>query len=317
VLDDDILSLAARQHGAVAIRQLTELGRSRSAISRARRRGVLVDVAPGVVRITSSPVTFRQRCMTLQLQADSAGFVGGTTAARILGLRAMPSTPVNYTAPRSLRRSVPPWADLHLTRWYDEVADRQQLPDGLVVATPMRMLWALAAAFNQYRFERAAEDAWNLGLIDPPGVADYLEEHRCRGKDGVARLETWLDRTLGRSRATQSNLERRLIEALQEVGLPTPELQYPLTMESGEVVHLDIAWPDVKLAVEPGDAWFHSGRLAVRRDQARDRGCVELGWLVVRFDESIRTDFSQAARQIRRIHASRRSDPRTGALTLR
>jgi very-short-patch-repair endonuclease len=317
VLDDELLSLAARQHGVVAVKQVTELGRSRSAISRARHRGVLVDVAPGVMRVTSSPVTLRQRCMTLQLQADSAGFVGGTTAALILGLRAMPSTPVNYTAPRSFRRTVPPWADLHITRWYDEVADRELLSDGLVVATPMRMLWALAAAFNQYRFERAAEDAWNLGLIDPSGAADYLEAHRCRGKDGVARLETWLERTLGRSRATQSNLERRLIEALQQVGLPPPELQYPLTMPSGEVVHLDIAWPEVKLAVEPGHAWFHSGRQAVRRDQARDRGCVELGWQVVRFDESIRTDFLAAARQIRRIHESRRSTPPNGASTLR
>ncbi len=305
VFDDDLLALAARQHGVLTVRQLAGRGRSRSAISRARSRGVLVDVAPGVVRVASSPDTFRQRCMILQLHAGSVGFIGGMTAARILGLRAMPLAPVNYTAPRSFRRTVPSWADLHITRWYDHVADRQELADGLVVATPMRMLWGLAASFNQFRFDRAAEDAWNLGLIDPQTAADYLEDHRCRGKDGVARLETWLEGALGRSRATQSNLERRLIEALEVVGLPTPSLQYPLTLRSGEVVHLDIAWPDVKLAVEPGDAWFHSGRHAVRRDQARDRGCVELGWQIVRFDESIRSDFLSAARQIRRIHASR------------
>ncbi len=250
--------------------------------------------------------------MTLQLQADSAGFIGGTTAARILKLRAMPDSPINYTSPRSFRRTLPTWADLHITRWYD-TADRQVLPDGLLIATPMRMLWGLAARFNQFRFERAAEDAWNLGLIDPPGAAEYLEQHRCRGKDGVIRLETWLDRTLGRSRATQSNLERHLIEALEAAGMPEPERQYPLTLGNGEVIHLDIAWPDVKLAIEPGDAWFHSGRLAVRRDQARDRACVELGWQVVRFDESIRSDFVSAARQILRMHASRPPQPRNGA----
>ncbi len=273
---------------------------------------MLVDVATSVVRLASSPETFLQRCMTLQLQADSAGFIGGTTAARILGLRAMPESPVDYTAPRTFRRTLPTWADLHFTRWYD-TADRQVLPDGLVIATPMRMLWGLAARFNQFRFERAAEDAWNLGLVDPAGAAEYLEQHRCRGKDGVIRLETWLDRTLGRSRATQSNLERRLIEALEAAGLPSPERQYPLTLANGEVIHLDIAWPDVKLAVEPGDAWFHSGSLAVRRDQARDRACVELGWQVIRFDESIRSDFVSAARQVRRIHASRTPRPRNGA----
>ncbi len=273
---------------------------------------MLVDVATTVVRLASSPETFRQRCMTLQLQGESAGFIGGFTAARILGLRAMPDSPVDYTAPRSFRRTLPAWADLHITRWFD-TTDRQVLPDGLLIATPMRMLWGLAAGFNQFRFERAAEDAWNLGLIDPPGAAEYLEAHRCRGKDGVMRLETWLDRALGRSRATQSNLERRLIEALEAAGLPSPERQYPLTLANGEVIHLDIAWPDVKLAVEPGDAWFHSGSLAVRRDQARDRACVELGWNVIRFDESIRSDLASAARQIRRIFTSLTPQPRNGA----
>ncbi len=225
----------------------------------------------------------------------------------------MPESPIHYTAPRSFRRTLPPWADLHITRWYDETTDRQLLPDGLLIATPMRMLWSLAAMFNQFRFERAAEDAWNLGLIDPTGAADYLEKHRCRGKDGVARLEMWLERTLGRSRPSQSNLERRLIEALEAAGLPSPERQYPLTLANGELIHFDIAWPDVKLAVEPGDAWYHSGSLAVRRDQARDRACVELGWQVIRFDESIRSDFVSASRQIRRIYTSRQPQLRTGA----
>ena len=69
----------------------------------------------------------------------------------------------------------------------------------------------------------------------------------------------------------------------------------------------------MRLAVEPGDGWFHSGNLAVRRDQARDRAYVELGWQVIRFDESIRSDFLSAARQIRRIYTSRLHQLRNGA----
>ncbi len=82
----------------------------------------------------------------------------------------MPESPIDYTAPRSFRRTLPPWADLHITRWYDSANDRQVWSDGLLIATPMRMLWSLAARCNQFRFERAAEDAWNLGLIDPTGA---------------------------------------------------------------------------------------------------------------------------------------------------
>ena len=65
----------------------------------------------------------------------------------------------------------------------------------LLVATPMRMLFGLADAFNQFRFERAAEDAWHRGLITPSEAAEYLERHRCRGKDGVSTIERWLERT--------------------------------------------------------------------------------------------------------------------------
>jgi very-short-patch-repair endonuclease len=171
------------------------------------------------------------------------------------------------------------------------------------------MLWALAAAFNQYRFERAAEDAWHRQLITPTAAAAYLEAHRCRGKDGVKRLETWLDSALGRNRASQSDLERTLLEAIDRCGLPEPIRQHPLTLPGGETIHFDIAWPDIRLAVEPGDSWWHGGDLGQRRDQARDRTCLEAGWQVVRFDESMRANPDAAAAQVRRIHRRRSTEP--------
>lgn len=317
MLDHELLALAGRQHGVVAVSQLVEMGRSRAAISRARTGGTLVEVAFGVVRIASSPDTFFSRCMTVQLQVGAAGFIGGPSAGRLHGLRAMPTQRVHYTVPRTARSRPPDWADLHITRWYDGEADRQQLPNGIIVATPLRMLWGLAAMFNQHRFERAAEDAWHLRLIDPQGAAEYLEDHRCRGKDGVARLEAWLERALGRDRPTQSNLERHLIGALERIGLPSPERQFPLTLVDGETIHLDIAWPSVKLGVEPGAGAWHAGSRAVRRDQARDRGCIELGWQIVRFDESIQADYSAAARQVERIYVERRRQLGNGAHVLR
>ena len=131
------------------------------------------------------------------------------------------------------------------------------------------------------------------------------DAHRCRGKDGVSTMERWLETALRRDRPTQSNLERRLVEALRRCGVPAPTLQFALTLRDGEVIHLDLAWPDVRLAVEPGAAWWHGGDLAQRRDQARDRACAELGWMILRFDESMRSDLPDAARQIARIHGRR------------
>jgi very-short-patch-repair endonuclease len=174
----------------------------------------------------------------------------------------------------------------------------------------MRMLFGLAAAFNQYRFERAAEDAWHLGLITPSEAWGYLERHRCRGKDGVSTMERWLERSMARNRPTQSDLERIFLDALRRRALPEPETQFPLQLRSGEIIHLDIAWPDIRLAVEPGSSWWHGGDAAQRRDHERDRACTEIGWMTVRFDETLRDDPDRAAEQVARIHRRRTADIR-------
>jgi hypothetical protein len=311
VIAPETLRLAAAQHGAISRTQVIETsGVSSATFARTRARGVVVDVVPGVVRFASSPETFLMRCMAVQLRFDPIGFLSGWTAGALVGLRSMPRGTIHVTVPTHVDASMPMWADVHRSRWYDE-DDRMRRGDGLIVATPMRMLWGLAAVCNQHRFDRAAEDAWHLGLITPIDAWDYLEAHRCRGKDGVSTLERWLEGATTRSRPSQSNLERVLLEALERCGLPNPVRQHPLAIGSNEVIHLDIAWPELRLGVEPGAAWHHGGDLGQRRDQDRDRACAEAGWLIVRFDETMRSDPDSAADQVARIFRRRRSDLRT------
>ncbi len=249
--------------------------------------------------------------MALQIHLDGCGFLGEMTAGRLYGLRSMPEAPIRATVPEDVRRLIPAWARVSRSSWFDE-HDRNRRPDGLVVATPLRMLFGLAATMHPYRFARAAEDAWNLGLITPGDAADYLERHRCRGKNGVAVLEQWLEGVIDQSRPAQSGFEQLVIECLERVGLPTPVRQHPVHLPSGEMIHLDIAWPAIRLAVEPGHSRWHTGALRQRQDQARDRACGEQGWHIVRFDESFRDDPMAGARQVARIHATRsrqNSDP--------
>lgn len=306
MLTSDVLELAGSQYGALGTRQLrVSLGISNHAISRARRRGLVVDVMPGVVRIASAPDTFRFRCMAVQIGARTIGCVSGWSSAHLVGLRAMPDSTIHYTVPSRFRTRLPTWVHLHRCSWYEPSRDRMTLSDGLIVARPLRMLFGLAAAFNQHRFERAAEDAWHRGLVTPTEASAYLDRHRCRGKDGVSTFERWLEHALERPRPGQSNLERHLLLALEAIDVPSPRRQHPVTLRSGETIHLDIAWPNVRLGVEPGDSWWHGGDAGQRRDQARDRSCAELGWLIVRFDQEMRSDVRAAARQVGRIHRAR------------
>ena len=305
MIDAALLKMLANQHGVISKSQLREgHGWRGSRISRARTNGIFRDVTSTVLRLASSPETFPMRCMALQLHLDDRCFLSSTTAGRLHGLRSMSPTPVRATIPETSRRDRPSWARLDRSSWFDG-DDWVRRDDGLIVATPLRMLFGLAAVLHPFRFARAAEDAWNLRLITPEQAADYLQRHRCRGKNGVRVMERWLEGALEQQRPAQSGLEQLLIECLVSVGLPEPERQYPITLASGEVIHLDIAWPSRLLAVEPGAARWHGGALEQRRDQARDRACSEQGWHVIRFDESLRDDPMAAARQVQRIYATR------------
>ncbi len=169
------------------------------------------------------------------------------------------------------------------------------------------MLLKLAAQFNLRRFERAAEDAWHRGLVSPSEMAVYVESVRRPGLQGVALLDTWLSNALPRSRPSQSGLEMDALKAIRSAGLPEPVRQQPLELLTGELIHLDFAWPDVTLAVEPGHSWWHGGDLRMSADYARDRACGELGWHVIRFDEEMRADLAAAGRQIRNTYETRRA----------
>ena len=175
------------------------------------------------------------------------------------------------------------------------------------MATPLRTLFGLASEFNDHRFHRAAEDAWHLGLVSPTDASEYLATVRRSGRNGVKRFQEWLELVSARERPSQSGLELDVVDATRSVGLPEPERQFPLTLLTGELIHIDLAWSTVRLGVEPGHSWWHGGDLRSRADMARDNACGELGWHITRFDEEMRADLPDAARQIKRIYDQRRA----------
>ena len=62
--------------------------------------------------------------------------------------------------------------------------------------------------------------------------------------------------------------------------------------------------------MEPGASWWRGGDAGQRRDHAHDRACGEVGWLIVRFDESMRYHRPDIRQRLREIHARRTADIR-------
>lgn len=305
-----VLQLFRAQHWVASIEQLLEVC-SINTIKRARNAGLVTTVLPGVLRVAGTAETFDSLAMALQLRVGGDVFISGPSAGVVHGLRRMPRRMVECTIGEDRRATMPSWGRVHLTSWVDPDRDVLVRPDGLRVASPLRMLFRLAWVFNQHRFERAAEDAWHLGLVTPAEAEDYLAAVRRSGRAGVIKFEHWLQRTSSRKQPSQSGLEQDIIDALCGAGLPEPERQLPLILPSGEMIHVDAAWPAVRLGVEPGHSWWHGGDLRQRADQARDLACDEIGWRIARVDESVRENLAAFGRQLKVIYDERRRSLRT------
>ena len=249
--------------------------------------------------------------MALQLHSGPDSFVSGYSAGALYGLREMPRRIVEVSVPEMQRYVMPTWGRLHRSSWIDldrDVASRGSLR----LASPLRMLFRLAGVFNQYRFQRAAEDCWHLRLVTPDDAAAYLSEIRRQGRTGVKKFEHWLEQTSLRTRPSQSGLELDVLEAVMRAGLPEPERQFPLALRTGEVIHLDLAWPNARLGVEPGHTWWHGGDASMERDEARRGACAEVGWLILPCTEAVRADLAAFGLRVRITHDDRITSLRAG-----
>lgn len=309
MLRPDVLAFLAEHEWVATTAELEELGVSRSALTRARNRGLVTSPIHGMVVLGGAQLTFAGKMRLAVLGAGDEAFVSGQTAGSLHGLRGMSTSKVEITVYERRRlTNHPSWCRIVRTSWIESIDVQVRDSDNLRIASPLRTLFGLAAQFNQHHFERAAEDLWHRGLATPEQAWDYLQDIRRSGRTGVRTMETWLEKAALRDRPAQSNLELDFIDIVERMGLPAPKRQHPVVLVTGETVHLDIAWPDLRLAVEPGHSWWHGGDLRQRRDQARDRACNAVGWMVVRFDEEARRDLVAAGREVVAIYRRRRAD---------
>jgi hypothetical protein len=309
VLTAALLHLFGRQRGVASDLQLMD-HLTRRQIRRAVSNELFVTELPGVRRLAGVRPEAPTRIMALSLYAADDGFVSGMTAARQLGVTCVPLQYFEVMVRDRKDPHLPSWATSTRTAWRID-ADRRSLAGGPTVSSPLRSLFRCAATCSDVRFEKIAEQMWHKRLITPAEASEYLELVRRKGRHGVVRFERWLQHAIDRPRPSQSALEVDLATALARLGAPTPLRQFPLPLPGGEVVHLDLAWPEVRLGLEPGATFWHGGDAKVRADHSRDRACDEIGWRILRFDEVELRDLEGCARQCLRVHRQRTREQRS------
>jgi hypothetical protein len=83
----------------------------------------------------------------------------------------------------------------------------------------------------------------------------------------------------------ESPMESRMRVAMHLGGLPEPVVQHPV-IARGARYYLDLAYPEVRLAIEY-DGAEHRGQRRARRDLLREAALTALGWHILRFDADV------------------------------
>lgn len=281
--DRALASIAARQHGVVARRQLAALGYGRGAISHRLRTARLHRVHQGVYAVGRRQLTRTGVWMAAVLACGPGALLSHRSAAALWRLAADPSTRVDVTVAIA-GRGARPGIDVHVTRTLLGLECAQR--DGIPVTSVARTLLDLAEVVGGGRLARAVEEAERLRLLDLRQIEAL--SRRAFGRRGVPRLEAALA-DFRPPALTRSELERRFLRLLEGAGLPRPAVN---AMVAG--LEVDMAWRSQRLVVELDSYSYHRTRAAFERDRARDTTLQLAGQRVLRLT-SRRIDEEPAA----------------------
>jgi len=290
VHDDRIARLraqASRQHGVFSLTQALAAGFARATVYRRIASGEWTEIAPRVYRIEPSPpLDWRTRTMAKALAIDGAAC--RSSALALYDLFAPPDEP-EVAVVRNRRTA---------TRGPAPSSDRLEpidlsVVDGIRVTTPARSLIDVAGRLPRFRFE----DVLDAALVRRIVTADRL---RARARDlwaprrnGCAIVLDLLDERDPAARGARNVWEAKVVRIVRKLGLPSPRVNHRVRV-AGRVRYLDLAWPDVKVAIEFDGFVPHSTRRVFDDDRARQNDLVADGWTVFRVTATMLRDPERA-----------------------
>lgn len=272
--DELIATLAERQHGVVARRQLLAAGVGAGAIERRLERGSLRAVEWGIYALGHRLLSEQGRWMVAVLVGAPGSALSYRSAAAAAQVLRSPRRREEVTVDRSRRPR--PGIVFHRAAL---PADEVTIIDGIPATIASRTVLDLARVTDRRTVERALREVEVRRLYCALSLPDLLARYpRHRGSPLIRAILG--DRSCGQGVAREE-LEERFLAFVERAGLPRPELNADLWL-GDRWIRPDALWRAARLIVELDGRQTHGLARAFEDDRLRDRAAVAAGWRVVR-----------------------------------
>ena len=276
--DASILRLAGQNLGLVTRTQLLGLGLSPTQIHDRICRGMLRHVARGLYTLEGWPSTYEREVLVVERRHPRA-VAAGETAARLWPMPTFASAGLEFLSTSS---RPPRYAGVIIrSTVLLPDADVVVRPDGIVLTSPGRTIFDLANRLDPKALAPVIERAVVSRLLTLTGAELVIDRLDTVGHRGSGELRILLRQLRAGGRFAMTDFERTVFALIENAGLPVPVRQHPLRSIDGRKINADLAYPELKIAIEADSRSWHSTEDDFQRDIDRDRVYAELGWCKV------------------------------------
>ena len=246
-------------------------------------------------RVAGAPKTWLSEVLAMVLAAGSGACASHRTAAALFRLPGFSRRHLEVVVPRGRRPRLSRVVVHHVLVLPEH---HHLVIDEVAVTSVARTLFDLAGSVHPSRAERALDHCLTRRMVTVPAcwrVLDDLAEH---GRSGTTVTRALLEARGAGYVAPASELERSMLDLLDDAGLPPPAREIDVGDADGWVGRVELVYRDAKILIEVDSRLHHSALADLESDRRRDNRLVAGGWRVLRFtadqiwkhpDEVVRT----------------------------
>jgi len=268
----------SQHHGVISRDEGLALGLSLEQMRRRRRRGLWVEVAPGVSRHAACPATWQSKARAAALSVGTA--VSHLAAARVWELDGFNQEGIEVVVAEGqhVRRSE---FFVHRSINMDlaDIATRQGIP----VTGIARTVLDVAGVVGHRRLNHTVDCVLRKQLVTWQMLYSVLVRHSARGRNGCGPLRRLLEERFGDQAIPDSKWNRDVGYLITDAGLPEPHFEHEVRHDGKFVARVDLAYPDARLAIECDSVRWHLNKESFVSDPRRRNRLLNAGWQVLSF----------------------------------